>query len=36
LQSTYYDTQSLLRLVDLYDPDIDYLSKVLKRGVNEE
>ncbi len=36
LQSTYYDTQSLLRLVDQYDPDIDYLSKVLKRGVNEE
>ncbi len=36
LQSTYYDTQSLLRLVDKYDPDIDYLSKILKRGVNEE
>jgi putative phosphoesterase len=36
LQSTYYDTLSLLRLVDQYDPDIDYLSTVLKRGVYEE
>jgi putative phosphoesterase len=36
LQSTFYDTQSLLRLVDQYDPDINYLSKILKRGVDEE
>jgi putative phosphoesterase len=31
LQSTYYDTQHLLGLINHYDPDIDYLSKVLKR-----
>ncbi len=35
LQTTCYDTQLLLELIDHYDPDIDYLSKVLKRSVNE-
>ncbi len=35
LQTTYYDTQLLLELINYYDPDIDYLSKVLKRSVNE-
>ncbi len=35
LQETYYDTQLLLELIDHYDPDIDYLNKVLKRSVNE-
>ena len=36
LKSTYYDTQNLIKLVDFYDPDIEYLSKILKRGLYEE
>lgn len=36
LQSTCYDTQFLLDLVDHYDSDIDYLSEILKRGIHEE
>lgn len=36
LQSTNYDTKPLLELVEQYDSDIDYLSKILKRGVNEK
>jgi putative phosphoesterase len=36
LQSTFYDTKLLLDLIDHYDPDINYLSNVLKRSVNEK
>lgn len=33
LKSTHYDTQNLLKLVQLYDPEIPYLRNVLKRTI---
>lgn len=35
MQSTPYNVNSLLTLVNNYDPDITYLSNILKRGMNE-
>ena len=35
MQSTPYNVNSLLNLVNKYDPDITYLSSILKRGMNE-
>jgi len=36
IQTTHYDTELLLKLVNQYDPDIVYLSKILKRGIKDE
>lgn len=36
LQSTYYDTQFLLDLVNYFDSDIEYLSEILKRVICEK
>lgn len=36
MQSTPYNVDPLLDFVNKYDSDIDYLSNILKRGVNKE
>lgn len=36
MQATPYSTKVLLNLVEKNDPDIVYLSKILKRGINED
>jgi hypothetical protein len=36
MQSTPYNVNSLLNLVNKYDPDITYLSSILKRGINDQ
>jgi len=36
MQSTSYNVNHLLDLVEKFDPDISYLSSILKRGMNEE
>jgi putative phosphoesterase len=36
MQSTAYNINPLLDLINQYDQDISYLSRILKRGINEE
>jgi putative phosphoesterase len=36
MQATPYDIKPILELVNEYDPDISYLSVILKRGMNDE